>query len=44
LRRLDLVAVIERAPCVDAMSGEPFEAAATVVFDGETFRGCGRFL
>jgi len=40
----ELVAVIERTPCVDAMSGEPFEATATVTFDGETFRGCGRFL
>lgn len=40
----DLVVVIERTPCVDTMSGEPFDAAATVTFDGETFRGCGRFL
>lgn len=40
----DLVAVVERVPCVDTMSGEPFDATATVTFDGETYRGCGRFL
>lgn len=40
----ELVAVIDQRPCVDAMSGDPFEVTATVTFDGETFRGCGRFL
>src|SRR5690606_30302097 len=40
----ELTAVLERRTCTDAMSGEAFEAAATVTFGGETFRGCGRFL
>src|SRR5690606_1761116 len=39
-----LVAVIERRPCADSMSGEPFEAVATVTSGSETYRGCGRFL
>ena len=36
--------VIERRACADSMSGEGFEAAATVTFDNRTLRGCGRFL
>ncbi len=36
--------VIERRPCADTMSGEAFEAAATVRLDERTFTGCGRFL
>jgi putative lipoprotein len=40
----DIVAVIERAPCTDSMSGEAFEATATVTFEGTTYQGCGRFL
>jgi uncharacterized lipoprotein YbaY/uncharacterized membrane protein/heat shock protein HslJ/membrane-bound inhibitor of C-type lysozyme len=40
----ELLAVIDRAPCVDGMSGEAFEAAATVTLDGRTLMGCGRFL
>jgi putative lipoprotein len=40
----ELTVVIERQPCTDTMSGEAFEAAATVTFGEETFRGCGRFL
>ena len=31
-------------PCQDDMSGEPFDTTVTVVFDGETFQGCGRPL
>jgi putative lipoprotein len=41
---VELVAVIERRPCNDTMSGEAFEAAATVTFDGTIYYGCGRFL
>ena len=40
----ELVAVIERRACTDSMSGEPFEAVATVTLGAETYRGCGRFL
>jgi uncharacterized membrane protein len=40
----DIVAVIERTPCTDSMSGEAFEATATVTFEGTTYQGCGRFL
>ena len=40
----EVVAVVERTACADVMSGEAFEAAATVTLDGETLRGCGRFL
>ena len=36
--------VIERRACADTMSGEAFEAAATVRLDDRTFTGCGRFL
>jgi uncharacterized lipoprotein YbaY/uncharacterized membrane protein/membrane-bound inhibitor of C-type lysozyme len=36
--------VIDRRGCVDNMSGEGFEAAATVSFENRTLRGCGRFL
>jgi uncharacterized membrane protein/membrane-bound inhibitor of C-type lysozyme/heat shock protein HslJ len=36
--------VIERRACADSMSGEGFEAAATVTFEDRTFMGCGRFL
>jgi len=36
--------VIDRGGCVDSMSGEGFEAAATVSFEKITLRGCGRFL
>jgi heat shock protein HslJ len=36
--------VIERRACADSMSGEGFEAAATVTFENRTLRGCGRFL
>jgi putative lipoprotein len=40
----EITAVVERAACVDGMSGENFEARAAVSFEGTTFRGCGRFL
>lgn len=33
---------IQRAPCQDAMSGEPFPSAVEVVIDGRTLNGCGR--
>jgi len=36
--------VIDRRACADSMSGEGFEAAATVSFENRTLRGCGRFL
>jgi putative lipoprotein len=36
--------VVERRACADSMSGEGFEAAATVTFESRTLRGCGRFL
>ena len=40
----ELVAIVERRACADSMSGEAFDAAATVTLDGATLRGCGRFL
>jgi len=36
--------VIDRRACADSMSGEGFEAAATVTFENRTWVGCGRFL
>lgn len=36
--------VIDRRACADSMSGEGFEAAATVSFEHRTLLGCGRFL
>jgi len=36
--------VIDRRACADSMSGEGFEAAATVSIDNRTLLGCGRFL
>lgn len=39
-----IVAVVERRPCTDTMSDEQFEAAVTVIFEGRTWRGCGRYL
>jgi uncharacterized lipoprotein YbaY/uncharacterized membrane protein/heat shock protein HslJ len=40
----ELVATIDRGACTDSMSGEAFEATATVTFDGAMYYGCGRFL
>jgi uncharacterized membrane protein len=37
-----LVVTIRRAPCQDAMSGEPYPSTVEVVIDQETLRGCGR--
>lgn len=37
------LAVEERA-CADAMSGEQFRAAATLIVDGEQYQGCGAWL
>ncbi|WP_457597229.1 COG3650 family protein [Hydrogenimonas sp.] len=31
-------------PCMDAMSGEPFETRVEIVFDGRKLSGCGRAL
>jgi uncharacterized membrane protein/heat shock protein HslJ len=36
--------VVDRRACADSMSGEGFEAAATVTFENRTLQGCGRFL
>jgi putative lipoprotein len=36
--------IIDRRACADSMSGEAFEAAATVTFENRTLVGCGRFL
>jgi len=36
--------VVDRRACADSMSGEGFEAAATVSFEYRTLLGCGRFL
>lgn len=33
---------IRRLPCQDAMSGEAYPAAVSVVIDGRTLNGCGR--
>lgn len=35
---------IQGRSCHDTMSGEPFDAAVTVVMDGREFRGCGKEL
>jgi putative lipoprotein len=40
----DAIVVIDRRTCADTMSGEGFDAAATVTFENRTLRGCGRFL
>jgi putative lipoprotein len=40
----EMVAVVERGGCTDTMSGEAFEATATVTLDGAMYHGCGRFL
>lgn len=33
---------IRRAPCEDAMSGQPYPSTVEVVIDGRTLQGCGR--
>jgi uncharacterized lipoprotein YbaY/uncharacterized membrane protein/membrane-bound inhibitor of C-type lysozyme/heat shock protein HslJ len=35
---------VERRPCNDTMSGEAFEATATVTLEDRVLNGCGRFL
>jgi uncharacterized membrane protein/heat shock protein HslJ len=40
----EVIVVVERRACADSMSGEEFEAAATVTFENRTLTGCGRFL
>jgi len=37
-----LVVTIRRAPCEDAMSGQPYPARVEVAIDGRTLTGCGR--
>lgn len=39
-----VVLSIDRTPCQDGMSGEWFEAAATLDVGGRTYNGCGAFL
>ena len=41
---VEATVVIDRRACADSMSGEGFEAAATVSFENRTLLGCGRFL
>lgn len=36
--------VIADTPCTDTMSGFDFPQTVTVTVDGETYRGCGRYL
>ncbi|WP_176466210.1 MliC family protein [Aliifodinibius salipaludis] len=36
--------VIEDTPCTDIMSGFDFPQTVRVTVDGETYRGCGRYL
>ena len=35
---------IRPGPCVDSMSGEPYEASVELDFDGRRYHGCGRAL
>lgn len=37
-----LAITIRRAPCEDAMSGQPYPSTVEVVVDGRTLNGCGR--
>ena len=39
-----LTVMIEDEPCRDDMSGWPFEATVRLTFDGQEYRGCGRWL
>jgi uncharacterized membrane protein/heat shock protein HslJ len=40
----EAIVVVDRRACADTMSGEGFDAAATVTFENRTLTGCGRFL
>ena len=37
----DLRVIVEKTPCTDSMSGQPFEATVTVTLNGQTYHGCG---
>lgn len=37
-----LAITYRRAPCEDAMSGEPYPSTVEVVIDGRTLNGCGK--
>jgi uncharacterized membrane protein len=37
-----LAITYRRAPCADAMSGEPYPSTVEVVIDGRTLNGCGK--
>ena len=37
-----LVVTTRRAPCEDAMSGQPYPATVEVAIDGRTLNGCGK--
>ena len=36
--------VLRDQQCYDDMSGEPFDTAVTLIFDGRRFKGCGKAL
>jgi putative lipoprotein len=40
----EIIVQIDRTPCEDSMSGEPFPTTATVWLDGREHLGCGREL
>jgi uncharacterized membrane protein len=40
----EMVAVIDRIPCLDVPTGETFANAVTATFGGEWYYGCGRFI
>ena len=40
----EMLAVVDRIPCLDAPSGETLAHAVTVTFDNEWYYGCGRFI
>jgi uncharacterized membrane protein len=40
----EMVAVVDRIPCLDAPSGETLAHAVTVTFENEWYYGCGRFI
>jgi acid phosphatase (class A) len=40
----ELRVVLKGRPCVDSMSGEPYETTVTVMLDGKKYQGCGKPL
>jgi uncharacterized membrane protein len=40
----EMVAAIDRIPCLDAPTGETFANVVAVTFDNEWYYGCGRFI